>query len=164
MVLPFEGELRNKTVLTLATKTLDRIVLRWPTRTLALVKQANTSGEPDWRPEPGYDPSGFDPANLRAMVSALARLQTPRYLQHNGPIAAEAGFNPPRLAVDLHTAGDPRPRVLEIGASLPGVGFAAKTDPGNQGTVFVLPTSEAWEALVKTPRRHDDLPDDAFAN
>lgn len=163
LVLPFEGELRNKTVLTLAVKALERIVLRWPTRTLTLVKQVNASGEPDWRPEPGYDASGFEVIKLREMAAGLARLQTPRYLQHTGPIAAEAGFNPPRLAAEFHTASDSRPRVLEIGASLPGVGFAAKTDPGAQGAVFVLPTSEAWEALVKTPRRHDDLPDDVFA-
>jgi hypothetical protein len=156
-------ELHDRTVLQYPGDKVERVVFRWPTRTLALRRPSETAnpGAP-WQPEPGYDPSGFDPSRVGAIVTSLSDLKTPRFFQYRGAIPSASGLLSPRLTLQVWTDGAPAPKELKVGAPLGDSQAYATTSPGAEGAVFALPTGPAWDALIRTPTRPGDLPDDVF--
>jgi hypothetical protein len=160
-----EAELHDRSVLKFPPEKVERVVYRWPTRTLALSRPPGgsaPSAATAWKPEPGYDPSGFDPTRTGALVAALSDLKTPRFLQYSGPIPDAFGLSPPRLTIQVWTAGEPAPKVLRVGGVLNESQAYATSATGLEGPVFILPTGPAWDDLMRTPPRAGDLPVDVF--
>lgn len=164
VVQAIEAELRNTAVMPFPPERAARVVLRWPSRTLSLVKTAGGAGPfSGWKPSPGSDPSGFDLSRVGAMVAALAELKTPRFLQYAGPFSEGFGLTPPRVTLSIGVVGQAGERTLRVGHRISPDAFAATTAGGDDGPVFVLPVNPAWTDLLNTPARPGDLPDDVFA-
>jgi hypothetical protein len=163
-VIALDAELRDRRVLRYEPDRVRRVLLEWPGRTIALEPLAAeaTGGRRTWRAEGVYEPGGFDPTPIGELVDSLAKLQTNRYLQHEGPISPFFGFDPPRLTITLTLADDATPRVLRVGTPLTTAQSAATTGDGRNGAVFVLPTTETWDRLIREPGRPGGLPDDVF--
>src|SRR5262249_22778856 len=154
------AELHDRTVLKFPAAKAERVVFRWPTRTLALTRNQGLGNRVAWRAEPGYDPTGFDVSRVDAIVKALSELKTLRFLQYRGPLPSDSGLTPPRLAVQVWTSGATAPNLLRVGSALSENQVAATTATGAEGPLFVLPTGPAWDELIKPPPRAGDLPDD----
>jgi hypothetical protein len=157
-----ECDLHDKRVFDFKPEEAQRVVLRWPSRTLALVRAAEPGGTASsWRADTAYDDSGFDVARLGPLVSDLAALRTPGFLQYSGPIPAGAGLVDPRLTIEVKTTGREAP-LLKVGNTLKDGSFAATTAAGPEGAVFLLPSAGAWKQILASPLRVNDLPEDVF--
>jgi len=154
-----EAELLDRTVFKFKPEEVRRVVLRWPARSLALGRQ---EGRTAWQPEPGYDDSGFDPAQVGPMVASLADFKTPRYLHYAGPPPAAFGLTEPRLTVEWSMNDKPLRYSLRVGNPLPDRSRAATSAPAPAGLVFTLPAGEVWAKLLTPPARPGELPDDPF--
>ncbi|MGE3820572.1 MAG: DUF4340 domain-containing protein, partial [Isosphaeraceae bacterium] len=157
-VTALDAELHDHTVLTFEPDRARRILLRWPGRSLALIRSGDS-----WRVDRGYDPSGFDPGRSTDLVKGLSKLLTSRFLQYAGPIPRDYGFDPPRLALEIDLEGESEPRSLRIGSALSATLSVATTGDGESGSTFVLNTSGPWDALLRAPSRAGELPPDVFA-
>lgn len=152
-----QAELHDHHIFTFAIDQANRLVLRWPGWTLALARR-----DDQWQPEPGSDLAGLDPKRFESLLSLLAKLETPRFVQYEGPIPPQAGLSEPRLTVEVGLSGGGGTRVLRIGAQQSDAHRYATADLGTSGAVFLLPSGpwDPWLNLVGTPR---ELPRDLFA-
>lgn len=163
VLAPMEAELHSRSALSFDPDKAERLVFQWPTRTLALLNTQPGPGKPrSWQADGGYDTSGFDVASATPFVAVLASLKTPRFLQYQGLIPDSTGLSNPRLLIRVKLAGESAERTLRVGNGLTGDSYVATTVEGNEGEVFMLTVDEAWKALIKTPSRADDLPEDVF--
>jgi hypothetical protein len=158
----FEAEFRDRRVMSFAANRADRVVLRWPNRSLAIKRRIQPpKGQPEWVDEPGSDARGIDLSMTGALVDAMAQLQTPRYTQNEGPIPAYTGLMRPRLVVDVSLGREEPPRILRIGDTIGEMIFAAEGTISS-GPVFFL-HAKAWDNLIKSGERFDMLPANVFA-
>ena len=163
---PFDAELHDPKILSVKPAEADRVVLRWPSRSLTLEKMTRGAGAPPlWVAAPGYDATGFDVNRTEALLSALSGLKTPKFLQYEGRLPDGSGLDRPRVSVTVRTSssGKTAEHSLRVGNSLGRDAFAATTAEGHTGPVFVLP-ADAVKEIVQTPTRLDDLPDDPFVH
>jgi hypothetical protein len=160
----FDAEFRDHTVCSFPEARAERVLLRWPHRTVALKRRspAPAKGQSPWVDEPGFDAGGIDLSRASALVSAMANLETIRFFQYEGPIGKGLGLTRPRLVVQVELGAGAEPKVLRIGWSTEsGLVFAA-TGTADSGPVFFLPAM-AWDALIQSGERFPPLPDDVFA-
>ena len=163
VVVQLGAELHDRTVMSFPAAQAQRVILRWPARTLALRRRASLGRASDWEPEPGYDPSGFNIARFGAFVSQLSDVKTPLFLQYCGAFPARYGLESPRLVLEVWTTRAAEAKVLRIGTG-PGESQAVATSAtGLDGAAFVISTPEPWSLFLTAPRRLDDLPADPFA-
>ena len=161
VVEPLLGEFRDHRVISFVPATVERIVFRWPDRVLSFVRRAGSHGSlPEWTPEPGVDPTGFDVSKLNALLDGLSKLQTERFAQYVGILPDSYGLRPPRLTIELQFEGG-KPRTLRLGNQSESGPLYATTASGSAGAVFTL-AGPAWVELAKPPRRPDDLPEQVF--
>lgn len=163
VVAVFEAELRSRAVLSFPSEKAERLVIRWPSRTLALSRQTNPSGGREWRPEPGYDPSGFNFGRVESLVQALSKLTTPKFYQYEGKFPEASGLATPRLTLQVWTEAQKSPAELRVGRVLGDTQALATNTTASEGAVFALPVNEVWNDLLRVPGRPGDLPDDVFA-
>ncbi|MFO0953655.1 MAG: DUF4340 domain-containing protein [Isosphaeraceae bacterium] len=154
MLTLFDSELHARDVLTFPAEKAERVVLRWPTRTLALVRHPGA----EWTPEPGYDSSGFDFSRLPSALKFLSGMQTPRFFQYRGPFPDQSGLNQPRLKLQVWTQGDKAPRELVIGRELTETQSLGTNSLAPEGPVFIVPTVEGVRELIREPVRPSDAP------
>jgi hypothetical protein len=163
-VAPLEAELRDRSIFTFRPESVERLTLEWLGRSLAFRRTQTSPIAPIfWEPETGFDPAGFDPAIIPALLKTLSSLATPRYLQYDGPIQEIAGLNSPRLSIALQLSGEKTEKTLRIGSSRPDGSYFATTARGTQGPLFMLPSDPVWKAILTPPARAGDLPADVFA-
>jgi hypothetical protein len=157
-----DAEFRDHVVCSFPEGRAERVVLRWPRRTVALKRRLPAKGQTTWVDEPGTDASGIDLSRASALVAAMAHLETILYFQYEGAFDAVTGLHRPRLVIEVDLgAAEPR-RVLRIGwPTEHGLVFAAIGSTGS-GPVFFLP-APAWEALIQSGQRFDSLPSNLFA-
>ncbi|MDR3635387.1 MAG: DUF4340 domain-containing protein, partial [Isosphaeraceae bacterium] len=157
-VEPFLGEFRDHRVLSFVPATVQRIVFRWPGRLLSFVPRSQgPTSLPEWRPEPGVDPTGFDISKINALLEGLSKLQTERFAQYVGILPESFGLTPPRLSIEFQFDGA-KPKTLRLGnQSLEGPLYAT-AETGSAGAVFMV-AGPAWVELAKAPKRPDDLPE-----
>lgn len=160
------AELRDRRLLDFSAERVSRVVLRWPSRSIALERGPSPADQPPntpptWEPGPGADLSGFDLARVNPLLQTLSHLAATRFAQYNGPVSAATGLSPPAFAIQVILEGDPEPLELRLGANAPGDGRYATTAPGDSGPVAILPDA-GWPAWITPPRRPDDLPTDVF--
>lgn len=159
VVDPFLGELHDHRVLGFVPGTVERIVFRWPGRTLDFVSHQRGPGQlPEWKPGPGVDPTGFDVSKINALLEGLSKLQTDRFVQYVGIFPESVELTPPRLAIEFHFDG-PKPKTLRLGSQSADGPLYATTETGSAGAVFTL-AGPAWVELAKAPRRPTDLPEE----
>ena len=163
VVAAFEAELHDHSVHSFKPETAQGITLEWPSRTLSLIGSARTASTPIWTPRPGYDSSRFDFSTIAPLITFFSDLKTSRYLQYTGPIRESAGLIPPRLTIRMSFAGNSREAILRIGNTRSDGTCFATTASGDDGSVFLLVPGEPLKALLATPGRMSDLPDDPFA-
>lgn len=157
------AELHDRTLLNLTPSEVERVVLEWPARTLALRPHKGQPGRPPgWEAEPRYDPAGFDFARFAALLPQVAGLKVVQFLQYVGPFPPASGLERPRVTVRIWTTGAKEPAVLRLGASS-SQGSAATTATGSEGAVGLVTTPDPWDVVLDPPRRLDDLPADPFA-
>ena len=162
---PFEGEFRDRLVMSFPLAKAERIVLTWsrPNRTVAFKhRQPTAKGQLEWIDEPGSDSGGIDLSAAGPLVKALAHLETTRYSQYEGEIEPFTGLVKPRLTVAVKLGENEPDRVVRIGfAAAPGLIYAALgTSPS--GPVFLLP-SVSWDAFIQSGERLPPIPKDVFA-
>ena len=165
LILAFEAELHDPSVMAFNLEQARRVDLLWPTRSLSLIKTPSPSGlGSSWQIAPGYDPFGFDLARIDSLIKSLAELKTPRFLQYDGPLPASSGLDHPRLTirVDIETPAKMIRQTLRIGNNLSEDVSKATNSSRGEGPVFILPLSAVAKELLKTPPRRDDLPDPIF--
>jgi hypothetical protein len=162
VIAPLEAELRSRAIMSFKPEQAQRIVLRWPSRTLALRKSAGAPGmAPFWEVETGYDPSGFDLTRVDPLIVALSDLKAARFTQYSGTIPDSAGLSPPLLSIQVTLAGDAKPRTIRLGNSqLDGLRMATDVD-GPEGPVFALANNSVWKELLKPPSRLSEPPTEA---
>jgi hypothetical protein len=158
----FEAELRSHLISSFKPEQVERMVLRWPSRTVALSRAQVAPGSPrGWQTERGYDPAGVDAEKVAALVNELSALKTGRFLQYSGPLPASAGLSPAALWATLKIGSTEK--TLRLG-NVPVADQAFATDSaGDEGAVFVVSLKSPWKDLLQTPGRYDDLPADVFA-
>lgn len=160
---PLNAELHKNTVLSLKPEQIERLVFRWPTRTIACVRSTEPATTATaWKVEPGSDPTGFDVRQIQPLLAALSPLQTSRFLQYQGPISAEEGLETPRLTVEVRSFGESTPETLRIGAPFPDGSSRATTVSGDSGPVFVVATDAVWQRFLTPPAQSSELPRDVF--
>jgi len=158
----FDAEFHDHAVDSFPAASAERLVLRWPNRTIALRRRAETKDRLAWVDEPGSDAAGVDLSRADAIVTALSRLETVRYAQYEGRIPASRGLLRPRLVVEVDLGPKQPNRILRIGyPNSDGTVFAA-TGTSAFGPVFFLP-AVAWNALIESGERFVPLPENVFA-
>ncbi len=158
----FNAELHSGKVYGFKAGDAERLVLRWPSRTISVERRARGERRaPTWEVTPGYDPAGFDTARVDAIVTALAGLKTPRFLQYSGPFPDVSGLASPRVTVRVTLAGKAAGSTLRVGRGVNPTTFVATNAPGDVGPVFVLSVDDI-QAILDPPARPDDLPPDVF--
>ena len=157
-----EGELRDPSVLSFKPNTAQRVVIRWPSRTVTLNQYpVPGSAVPTWQPALGYE-MPIDLARAASLVNALGELKTSRFLQYDGPIPVAAGLENPRVAITIKVAGESREKSLRVGNALTSNSYMATTAAGDSGPVFILAVDPSWKEWLKPPARVDDLPEEIF--
>jgi hypothetical protein len=158
---PFQEEFRSRRVLSFSSKQVERLILKWPGRTLAFSHYATPQrGSSNWDAEPGADTSGFDASRLESLASDLARLQTRKFFQYSGPIPEATGLAKPALVIEVRLSGSAGTRRLRVGKAAEPGEFFATTAEGSEGPVFLL-SGTGWAALVTAPVVNK-LPNDVF--
>ncbi len=158
IIKQFEAELHSHTLFRFKPADANQVVLRWPTRTVSLEKRANS---PYWEVTRGYDPTGVNVSRLDAIVTSLAGLNTPRFIQYEGPLREAFGFSNPWVTVRWKVAGKPEEFTLRVGTHLGESDHVATTASGREGPAFLVP-ADALKEILKPPRQPDDLPEEVF--
>jgi hypothetical protein len=158
----FDAEFHDHIVSTFPAGTAERVILRWHNRAVALRRHVPSPGRSTWVEEPGSDTAGLDLSRTEAIVIAMSRLETNRFLQYDGPIPASTGLLRPRLTVEVETGAKDLPHVLRIGYANPDGQVFAATGTSASGPVFLLP-APAWNALYHSGERLVPLPVNVFA-
>jgi hypothetical protein len=162
---PFEAEFRDHVAMSYPPAKAERVVLNWgwPKRTVSLWHRVSSpQGQLEWVDEPGFDAKGIDVSSVGALVRALSRLETTRYLQYDGPIPAHTGLLRPRLVVNVELGKDEPTRTLRIGNTANGAVVFAAVGTADSGSVFLLPAM-SWDRLIKSGERYPPFPKDVFA-
>jgi len=158
----FDAEFHDHAIDSFPITGAERMILRWPNRTVALRRRAESKDRLAWVDEPGSDTAGLDLSRADAIVTALSRLETNRFFQYGGAIPASTGLLRPRLVVEIDLGPKEPNRVLRIGYSnADGTVFAA-TGRSDKGPIFFLP-AVAWDALIGSGERFVPLPENVFA-
>jgi hypothetical protein len=159
----FDAEFHTHRVLGFAPGSVRRMVFRWPGRTLTFKPQEAPPGkEMRWVPEDGTAPSGFDASRIPALVQTLSNLNTPRFLQYEGPIPALTGLDRPPLVIEVHLA-DGGTAYLRLGRTTDQQTYGTYVKDGvTSGPVFLL-TGPAWPELARYVPGGETLPDEVFA-
>lgn len=162
---PFEAEFRDHVVMSFPPASALELVLSWsrPKRTISLLHRQPTAKEPlEWVDQPGSDSRGIDLSAASALAKALSHLETVRFTQYNGEIAAFTGLLRPRLTATVRFEENQPVRVLRIGhAAAPGLIYAAEGTT-DSGPVFLLP-APSWDSLIQSGERFEPFPKDVFA-
>jgi hypothetical protein len=162
---PLEAELRDHVVMSFPAARAQRIVLTWgwPHRTVAFRRRTPTAkGQSDWVDEPGSDPTGLDQSRISALMTAMAHLESLRFVQYDGEIQPFTGLHRPRLTIEVMLSAAEPLRVLKIGYPTGDGHVMAAEGTSGSGPVFLLPAA-AWDALVQSGERFDPLPTNVFA-
>jgi hypothetical protein len=158
----FDAEFHDHLVDSFLGTSAERLILRWPNRTVALRRRPEAKDRLAWVDEPGSDTAGLDLSRADAIATAMSRLETIRFVQYEGSILASTGLLRPRLVVEIDVGPKEPNRVLRIGYSnADGTVFAA-TGTSESGPVFLLP-AVSWDALIASGERFVPLPEDVFA-
>jgi hypothetical protein len=159
----FDAEFHTHRVLGFNAGAVRRVVFRWPGRTLAFKPQQAPAGkEIRWVPEDSAAVSGFDASRIPALIHTLSNLNTPRFLQYEGPIPALTGLDRPLLVIEAHLA-EGGIAYLRIGRTIDQQTYATYVkDDATSGPVFLL-TGPAWPDLARYVPGGETLPDDVFA-
>ncbi len=158
----FDAEFPDHAIDSFPVTKAERMILRWPNRTVALRRRPESKDRPAWVDEPGSDTAGLDLSRADAIVTALSRLETTRFFQYRGRIPASTGLLRPRLVVEVDLGPNEPNRVLRIGYPNPDVTVIAATGTSDSGPVFFLP-AVAWDALIESGERFAPLPENVFA-
>ena len=160
----FDAEFRDHRVLSFESKRAERVVLRWPNRTVALRRRQPPppQGQVEWVPDPGTEAEGIDLSRISALVTTLGQLQATRYFQYDGPYPAASGLPWPRLVVEVTLAPVGPNLVLRIGSPTSDGQVCAATGTGDAGPGFFLP-APPWNDLIHSGERFAPIPDDPFA-
>jgi hypothetical protein len=155
------AELHDRKVVTFPEDQARRLVLRWPDRTVAAVREERPfAGEPDWKTDqPGF---GLDSQRLKTLVHALAALTTPRFAQYRGRFPAQSGLGRPRLVIEVELAGGLGTRQLRMGDAEASGFRHATTESGDSGAVVLLP-DQFWAPWVRLHGEREELPANVFA-
>ncbi|HZW30491.1 MAG TPA: DUF4340 domain-containing protein [Isosphaeraceae bacterium] len=160
----FDAEFRDHRVLSFGSKRAERVLLRWPYRTVALRRRQPppSQGQVEWVPDPGTEAEGLDLSRISALVKTLGQLQTTRYFQYEGPYPATSGLPWPRLVVEVTLAPGGPNLVLRIGSPTVDGQVCAATGTGDSGPGFFLPGA-SWNDLIHSGERFAPIPDNPFA-
>lgn len=158
----FDAEFHEHAVDSFPIASAERMILRWPNRTVALRRRPESKDRLAWVDEPGSDTAGLDLSRADAIVTALSRLETMRFFQYDGSIPASTGLLRPRLLVEIDLGPKEPNRVLRIGYSNANSTVFAATGTSDSGAVFFLPAA-AWDALIASGQRFAPFPENVFA-
>jgi len=158
----FDAEFHNHAVDSFPITRAERMIFRWPNRTVALRRRPESQDRLAWVDEPGSDAAGLDLSRADAIVTALSRLETVRFFQYGGSIPASSGLLRPRLIVEVDLGPKEPNRALRIGYSNPDGTVFAATGTSDSGPVFFLP-AVAWDSLITSGERFVPLPENVFA-
>jgi hypothetical protein len=160
----FDGEFRDHRILSFDTKRAERVVLRWPNRTVALRRRQPPPppGQVEWVTDPGTEAEGLDLSRISALVTTLGQLQTTRYFQYEGQYPAASGLPWPRLIIEVALASGSPNVVLRIGSPTSDGQICAATGTGDAGLGFFLP-APPWDALIHSGERFPPIPENPFA-
>jgi hypothetical protein len=158
----FDAEFHEHLVDSFPITSAERMILRWPNRTVVLHRRSESTDRLAWIDEPGSDTAGLDLSRADAVATALSRLETLRFFQYEGSIPASTGILKPRLIVEVDLGPKEPNRVLRIGYSNADHTVFAATGTSDSGPVFFLP-AVAWDALIASGERFVPLPDIVFA-
>jgi Domain of unknown function (DUF4340) len=159
----FESEFHDHRVLSFPAARAQRIVLRWPTRTVSLRRRPiEKRGQVEWGSEPGSDVDGIDLSRISSLVGTMSQLQTTRFLQYEGELPYAVGLLLPRLRVEV-SLGDKGPNhLLRIGVQTDDGNVCGAVGSGESGPVFLLPAAP-WNELIQSGDRYAPIPDNPFA-
>jgi len=158
----FDAEFHDHAVDSFPITKAERMIFRWPNRTVALRRRLESQDRFEWVDEPGSDAAGLDLSRAGAIVTALSRLETGRFYQYEGGIPASTGLSRPRLTLEVDLGPKEPNRSLRIGYSNPDGTVFAATGTSDSGPVFFLPAA-AWDALIELGERFVPLPENVFA-
>jgi hypothetical protein len=160
----FEAEFYDHRVLSFPAERAERIILRWPNRTVALRRRrpAPAKGQVEWLPDPGTEVDGLDLSRIGALVGTISQLQTHRYFQYIGPYPAASGLPWPRLVVEIQLAPKGPNAVLRIGNTAGDGQVCAAAGTASSGPGFFLP-APPWNELIQSGERYASIPENPFA-
>jgi hypothetical protein len=152
------AELRDHRMLAFDFNQVDRVVFKWPGRTVALARKPSVPPTaPEWAAAEGSDASGVPSSQVNALLAALSNLAAVRFTQYEGTIPADSGLDPPVASIEIHLADRDATHRLRLGA-LTGANLRlATTATGSSGPVAALAESE-WLAWVSKPPKPEQLP------
>jgi hypothetical protein len=154
-------------VLSFGPEQVDRVVLRWPGRSLGLKRNLAATpipGQPEWQPEDASDAlGGVAAGQVNALLAPLSSLAAVRFTQYEGPIPAETGLGPPLVTIEVHVSDKDVMHRLRLGKLVDGNLRYATTVAGDAGPVVVLAEAPwaAW-ASQPPPQGTGELPEDVF--
>ncbi len=162
-VRSFEAEFHDHRVLTFPAARAQRVVLRWPNRTVRLRRHLPTArGQVEWGPEPGSEADGLDLSRISSLVGTMSKLETTRFLQYDGDLPIAAGLRYPRFRIEVSLGGKEPDQVLRIGVPTDDGNVCGAIGDGGSGPAFLLP-APPWNELIQSGERYAPLPDDPFA-
>jgi hypothetical protein len=159
----FDAEFHDHRVLTFPPSRAQRILLRWPNRTVALRRRLPTArGQVEWVPETEPEADGIDLSRISDLVRMMSQLRTTRFLQYDGELPIVARLSHPRFRVEI-TLGSQEPhQILRIGVLVDEKNVCATIGADDSGPAFLL-HAPPWNELIRSGERYDPIPDNPFA-
>jgi Domain of unknown function (DUF4340) len=161
----FDAEFHDHRVLTFPTARAQRVLLRWPNRTVSLRRRLPKEmkrGLVEWVPEPGTEADGIDLSRISDLVRMMSQLRTTRFLQYDGDLPIAAGLTHPRFRVEIALGSQEPHQVLRIGVPTDDGNVCATVAAGDSGPTFLL-HAPPWNELIRSGERYDPIPDNPFA-
>ncbi len=159
----FDAEFHDHGVLSFPTARAQRVLLRWPNRTVALRRRLPMKrGQVEWVPEPGTEADGIDLSRISDLVRMMSQLRTSRFLQYDGDLPIAAGLTHPRFRVEIALGSQEPHQILRIGVPTDDGNVCATIGAGDTGPAFLL-HAPPWNELIRSGERYDPIPDNPFA-
>ncbi|WP_435009874.1 DUF4340 domain-containing protein [Tundrisphaera lichenicola] len=155
-----DAEYHEQRVLAFDPDRVTRLRLNWPDRSLSLMPSGPVARR-EWLVEGPVVAPEFDPSRVTPLVNELSRLSTSRFLQYQGEIPKDTGITSPRLSIRVETEATSA-LMVRVGVPAGNGLVCASTAISDDGPVFLLPEA-LFGGWLKTPRQHDDLPENVFA-
>ncbi len=161
----FEAEFHDRRVMSFPPSRAQRVLLRWPNRTVALRRRSPRElkrGQVEWVPETGTEADGIDLSRISDLVRMMSQLRTTRFLQYDGELPIAARLSHPRFRVEIGLGSKDPHQILRIGVAADNTNVCATVGADDAGPVFLL-HAPPWIELIRSGDRYEPIPDNPFA-